>query len=78
MSSGAPPSVATLRVLLISDLDGGLFILDAQGPVVQPVPALGTAGWLLLLGMLGAAAGHAQRFARGISKLRVVRPPFTP
>jgi choice-of-anchor B domain-containing protein len=51
-----------LKRVLVSDLEGGLFILDARGLFGLPVPAPGSAArWLLALGMLGAAAGMLRR-----------------
>ena len=58
---GVYPLLGLDRVLA-SDLDGGLFILDVEGLVARPVPALGTTAlWLLSLGILLAATGVLRR-----------------
>jgi choice-of-anchor B domain-containing protein len=62
---GVYPLLGLDRVLA-SDLDGGLFVLDASGLVPQ-VPALGAGARLLLMGMLMFAAALPRSTARSRS-----------
>ena len=57
---GVYPLLGLGRVVA-SDLDGGLFVLDASGLVPAPVPALGPGAQLLLMGMLVATATRGCR-----------------
>jgi hypothetical protein len=66
---GVYPLLGLNRVLA-SDLDGGLFILDARDLVPAAVPTLGPAArWLLALTMLAAAGA--------VSRRRIAGPAFS-
>jgi choice-of-anchor B domain-containing protein len=60
---GVYPLLGLQRVLA-SDLDGGLFVLDASGLVAAQIPALGAAGRLLLIGTLVVTAALRRSPAR--------------
>jgi hypothetical protein len=50
--------------LLLSDMDGGLFVLDATALVAPPVPAAGLAARLALVAALLAGARRTLRGSR--------------